>query len=244
MTIRLNRPENLNALTGAMREDLAAAIRSAGRKGQSSGLVITGEGRAFSAGEDLTEAVEFRHASEVEEAIGRFHQISRALLGTEVPVVAAINGIAVGGASELTFACDTRIGSQEAEFFMPENGRGLTISNATSFLLPRLVGARALAFVLDSRRIGAQEALRIGLLDSVVAVDELEATARARLVSWTAPGSTYAHHLDLLRPRMEDVETAMRRETAVAVAAWEQGLTTSGIRDFLSGSSGTGKQSK
>lgn len=228
--LTLRRPERLNALDVATRLQLAKAIREHGTGETVRGIVLTGAGRAFSAGEDLRKAPTTE--AEFREAFASFHDITRAVLETRVPVIAAVNGIAVGGASEITLCCDARIGTPAAEYYQPENARGLTISNASSILLRRLVGHHAMRIVLASPRIGADEALRIGLLDEIVAPDALIDRAVATVHEWTPEGNTAAQHLPLLRPLTEEVEAAFAREDAAAQASWDGGLLTAGVAGF------------
>lgn len=230
--IRLDRPDKLNALTIATRRRLAMLIREHGTGETVRGIVLTGTGRAFSAGEDL-QATPTTEA-ELHQAFDSFHDITRAILETRVPVIAAVNGIAVGGASEITLCCDARIGTPAAEYFQPENGRGLTISNATSLLLHRLIGNHAMRIVLGSPRVKADEALRIGLIDELVTADVLLDRAIDTVHEWTPDGNTTALHLALLRPVRPDVEAAFAREDEAAASAWRDGTLTAGVRDFWS----------
>ena len=228
--LTLDRPDKLNALTVAMRLRLAALVRELGTGATVRGIVLTGRGRAFSAGEDLKRAPTTE--AEVGEAFDSFHDITRAILATRVPVIAAVNGIAVGGASEITLCCDARIGTPATEYFQPENARGLTISNATSLLLRRLVGNHATRMVLGSPRIGHDEALRIGLLDEVVDPDVLLDRAVETAHAWTPDGCTTALHLALLRPVAAEVEAAFEREDHAAHEAWTSGLLMAGVAGF------------
>ncbi|MGW5155503.1 enoyl-CoA hydratase/isomerase family protein [Nonomuraea wenchangensis] len=226
--ITLARPDKLNALTAAMRADLAAAVREHGRSGR--GIVVTGTGRAFSAGEDLHEAEGRSLVAEVE----LFHDMTRAVLETRVPVVAAVNGLAVGGAAEWTLCFDARIGVAAAEYFFPENHIGLSISNAASLLLPRLAGGgRALRLVLDSARLDAAAALASGLLDELVAPEALVDTAVARARRWSEPGAATAVHLALLRPPIAEVERAFAAETAAAEQVEASGIAQAGMARFI-----------
>ncbi|TMR96976.1 enoyl-CoA hydratase/isomerase family protein [Nonomuraea basaltis] len=227
--ITLARPEKLNALTAGMRRDLAAAVRGHGDGKRVRGIVVTGTGRAFSAGEDLHEAA----GKSLLEEVALFHDMTRAVLETSVPVVAAINGLAVGGAAEWTLCFDTRIGAASAEYFFPENHLGLSISNAASYLLPRLTGARALRLVLDSDRLSAREALAAGLLDEIVDQEALVETAIARVRRWTSPGTATAVHLSLLRPAREEVERAFEAETEAAGRVEETGIAQAGMSRFI-----------
>ena len=228
--LTLDRPDKLNALTVAMRLRLAALVRELGTGESVRGIVLTGRGRAFSAGEDLHHAPTTE--AEVHQAFESFHDVTRAILQTRIPVVAAVNGLAVGGASEITLCCDARIGTSATEFFQPENARGLTISNATSLLLRRLVGNHAMRMVLGSPRVSSEEALRIGLLDEVVEPDQLVERAIDIVHAWTPQGSTTALHLTLLRPLLVEIEAAFEREDHAAREAWASGLLTAGVSRF------------
>ncbi|HEX6231897.1 MAG TPA: enoyl-CoA hydratase/isomerase family protein [Jiangellaceae bacterium] len=222
--VTLQRPDKLNALTSDMRRRLAAEVRASTARG----IVVTGAGRAFCAGEDLYEA---RNLSLVEE-VETFHDLTRSVLETRVPVVAAINGLAVGGAAEWTLCFDARIGTPAAEYFLPENGIGLSISNASSFLLPRLVGGRALRMVLDRPRLNAKQALAAGLLDEIVEPDTLIDTAIDLVRRWTEPGTATAVHLELLRPSLDEVEHAFASETEAAKQVEDSGIAALGMERF------------
>lgn len=228
--LTLRRPEKLNAMDVATRLRLAEVVRELGTGEVVRGIVLTGEGRAFSAGEDLADPPTTE--AEFHEAFASFHDITRAILETRVPIIAAVNGIAVGGASEITLCCDARIGTPATVYYQPENGRGITISNASSVLLRRLVGNHAMRIVLGSPRVGAEEALRIGLLDELVEPDALVERAIDTVLAWTPEGNTTALHLPLLRPLIEEVEEAFAREDDAAQASWESGVLTAGIAGF------------
>ena len=231
--VTLQRPDRLNALNAGMRRELAAVLRHFGDGGSVRGIVLTGAGRAFSAGLDLREAAELPSGGLLAD-VELFHDITRAALQTRVPVIAAVNGIAVGGACEMTLCFDARIGTPAAEYFLPENHLGLTISNASSVLLPRLAGAKAMRLVLESARINAEDALAIGLLDQIVAEAELIETAIATVHRWTDPGAATTAHLGLLRPPLSVIEQAFAAETEATRITEAAGLGPAGINRFLS----------
>jgi enoyl-CoA hydratase/carnithine racemase len=195
--------------------------------------VLTGAGRAFSAGMDLREAAQLPPGGLIAD-VELFHDITRAALATRVPVIAARNGIAVGGACEMTLCFDARIGTPAAEYFLPENSIGLTISNAASVLLPRLAGHRAMRLVMESARICARDALAFGLLDEIVGDTDLIEAAIGMVHRWTRPGAATAAHLQLLRPPLATIEQAMAAETEAARSAEAAGLPRAGIDRFLS----------
>lgn len=231
--IKIDRVEKLNALTQAMRIAIAQYIRAYGAPGQARGIVITGTGAAFSAGEDLKQT----GVGGIEELLGAvetFHDISRAILESEVPVIAAVNGLAVGGASEVAMSCDARIGTAQSAFMLPENRIGVTISNGSSMFLQRLLGQHARRVVLESPRIESVEAEAIGLLDTIVAEAELLNASVDLAHRWNPIGSASALHLRLLRPSLTDFEAAVARENEMATEAWERGILQAGLERFWS----------
>jgi enoyl-CoA hydratase/carnithine racemase len=237
--VTLRRPDKLNALSSAMRRELAAIFRYFGDASGTRavrGLVVTGTGRAFSAGMDLREAADLPPGGLVTD-VELFHDLTRTALRTRVPVVAALNGIAVGGACEMTLCFDARIGTPAAEFFLPENNIGLTISNAASVLLPRLVGPAAMRLVMESARIDAEQALLLGLLDQIVEPSGLIEAAIGLVHRWTRPGAATAAHLRLLRPSLALVEQAMAAETEAASGPEAERTALAGISRFLGGRS-------
>ncbi|MFF8617381.1 enoyl-CoA hydratase/isomerase family protein [Streptomyces sp. NPDC015350] len=230
--IAMSRPAKLNALTRDMRRDLAGLLRHYSDGSQARGVVITGEGKAFSAGMDLREAA----ASELDllAEMKLFNDITRAALMTEVPVVAALNGTAIGGAGEMALSFDARIATAQAALSWPETGAGLTVSNAASLFLPRLAGAtRALHLIMNSARLSASQALDIGLLDSIVEPEDLIPAAIQLIHRWTQPGSSTAAHLRLMRPSLRAVETAMAREATAVRQVQESGIAQAGIATVL-----------
>ncbi len=232
--VTMDRPDKLNALSIAMLRDLGAALREAGGSGSdSAGIVLTGAGRAFSAGDDLPATDELTGET-FEELIEHFQALTRIVLATEVPVVAALNGIAVGGAAELALVCDARVGCPASDWLFPENEVGLTISNGASAMLPRFLGSRALPIVLSARRIPGGEARSLGLIDEwVESPGEVLPAAVALVRRWADRGLATRFHLRLLRPPIEAVEAAIAREDDMAREVWASGAPHEGIRRFL-----------
>jgi enoyl-CoA hydratase len=231
--LRLDRPDKLNALSIPMLVDVAEALRRFGRGDRCRGLVLTGTGRAFSAGDDLPATDDLRE-TDFDLLLGHFQDLTRLVLGSDVAVVAALNGIAVGGAAELVLACDARVGHAGSDFLFPENEVGLTISNASTYLLPRILGSRALPIVLEARRITGTEAHALGLIDHLVdGPDDVLPAAVALVRRWVERGLATRWHLKLLRPPLEEVEAAMARELEVGRETWESGAAHEGIRRFL-----------
>ncbi len=174
LVIQLNRPKVLNALNAAMLDELAHAIDEAASDESVRCLVLTGAGdRSFVAGADINElAVQSPVAGREHARRGQrlFDRIER--LGK--PVIAAVNGFALGGGCELAMACTIRFASETAKFGQPEINLGLIPGYAGSQRLPRLVGrGRALELLLSGHQIPADEAWRIGLVNRVVPAAEL-----------------------------------------------------------------------
>ncbi len=166
--LTLRRPDKLNALSYAVEESLAAALASEELR-TSRSVVITGEGRAFSAGADVTE---FREATP--ESILAYYRATGAVYeqfaSLPQPTFSAIHGWCVGGGLELSLAADFRIADSTARFKLPEVAIGIIPSSGGTHRLVRLLGvARAKELVMLRERIDASEALRIGLVTEVVA---------------------------------------------------------------------------
>jgi enoyl-CoA hydratase len=231
--VLFDRPDQLNALSLPMLADVGSALRLLGTGEACDGIVLTGAGRAFSAGDDLP-GTEHLERSDFDKLIELFQELTRGVLASEVPVVAALNGIAVGGSAELTLACDARVGHPGSDYLFPENNVGLTISNASTYLLPRLVGSRALPLVLDGTRISGDRARELGLIDVFVdSAEEVLPSAVSLLERWSDRGLATRFHLRMLRPPLAEVEAAIAMENTVAAEVWESGIPVEGIRRFL-----------
>ncbi|MGH2765353.1 MAG: enoyl-CoA hydratase/isomerase family protein [Actinomycetota bacterium] len=231
--VRLSRPKLLNALDLPTLRDLTGAISWYGTEGRAAGLVLTGEGKAFSAGDDLKASADVEREAFV-EVIEAFQDVTRAILRTEVPVIAGVNGIAVGGAAEIACACDVRVGCPESDFMFPENFLGLTITNGSSVTLPGLVGRRAMGLILLGQRLPAGQALSLGLIDVMVdEPSEVEPEARRIAAALGEEGRATRLHLSMLRPPPQGMEHSLQRERAAALEAWDQGWVQAGIKRFL-----------
>jgi enoyl-CoA hydratase len=189
-TMTLRRPEQLNALSVAVLEDLDKAVSRVEQDEAIYGAIITGEGRAFVAGADIAEIAELnrergREFARSGQAI--FSRIER----LPKPVIAAVNGFALGGGCELAMACHLRIASTKARFGQPEVKLGILPGFGGTQRLPRLVGAGAATRILISgNHISAEEAHRIGLADELVEPERLLARALEILREILANGPT------------------------------------------------------
>lgn len=208
------RPGVLNAIAPDDLPRLAAALREAGGRGRV--VVVRGAGGAFSAGDDLRATAELS-PEQWRVVVEGFHDLTRVVLGLDVPVIAAIDGVCVGGAFEFACSCDLRVATTRSRMGCPEVGIGLVVSNASTVLLPRLCGSGYTSeLMLTGRLVSAAEAYEHGLLSAVVEPDELESAARglAESVARQAPLAVAATK----RLLVPEVEAAMARETAALVA--------------------------
>lgn len=209
-TITLNRPDVLNSMDDAMGRSLISALRRAAADREAACVVLTGAGRGFCAGQDLREP-----QSDLGGAIrNRYNPIVRAIRACRQPVIAAVNGVAAGAGCAFTLACDLRIASTQASFVMAFGKIGLVPDSGASFFLPRLIGlGKAMELALLGGRVDAGEALRLGLVNRVVAPEELEAATAA----WAGElaGGPYSLGLikrALLHGAAADLEAALEQE--------------------------------
>jgi len=185
LTLTLNRPEKLNSLDITLLTSLAEAMKEAREDESVRAVVITGSGRGFSAGADLTEG----GRESVRRRLSlRYTPIITAMREMEKPVIAAVNGVAAGAGMSLTLAADLRIAAESASFLLAFARIGLVPDAGSTFMLPRLVGlGKAAELAMLAEQIPAAEALRIGLVNRVVPDAEL-ATATAELAERLAKG--------------------------------------------------------
>jgi 2-(1,2-epoxy-1,2-dihydrophenyl)acetyl-CoA isomerase len=179
-TLTLDRPEALNALTIGLKEALLTELRRIDQDRRIRAVVLTGAGRAFCAGQDLQERILPSAPPLDEELRDRYNPIVLTIRSMRAPVIAAINGVAAGAGASLAFACDLRIAAEGARFVLAFGRIGLVPDSGATWFLPRLVGSsRAAAMMLIGDPVGADEALRIGLVHQVVPEDQLQTAARA-----------------------------------------------------------------
>ncbi len=197
--ITLNRPERLNAIGAAVREEVHAAMQAAHENDAVRAAIITGAGRGFCSGADLSGAAAqaagdagglptpATQAERLDEMgwVGRW---AKRFAHFDKPLIAAVNGVAAGAGMSMALACDVRVGSTNARFKTVFIERNLSPDSGMSYFLPRIVGySRAADLIFSSRAVNAEEAYRIGLLDRLVAPDQLmdEAVALAlEMAQW------------------------------------------------------------
>ena len=175
MTLRLNRPQKLNALVPEMGHALVEGLRRAGEDASVRAVVITGAGRAFCAGGDLELLRDVRRRGAMRELEGLLiagKEICLAIADMAKPVIAAVNGPAAGGGMNLALACDMRIASSEAKFAESFANVGLYPDFGGTYFLPRIVGAAVAAELFyTAQLLTAEDALRLGIVNRVVAAE-------------------------------------------------------------------------
>ena len=177
LELRLNRPQSKNSLDQALVDDLGQSVEEAGADSALRVIVLSGAGGAFCSGVDLrSAAAELDDASRIASRLDGFHRVIRAIASAPQPVIAAVDGPAVGFGADLAYACDLRIASSRAYFEEKFVAIGLMPDGGGTFHLPRLIGlGRALEHQLLGTRFDAERALALGLVNRVVAPEELEA---------------------------------------------------------------------
>jgi enoyl-CoA hydratase/carnithine racemase len=237
--IRLERPEKLNAFTTAMVEETREAVMEAASDPEVVGLVITGEGRGFTAGldtGDLTRAAEgaLPASPRPDDELPALFSF---VLNVPKPVIAAVNGVSAGGGFVLAMLCDLRFAAPEASFTTAFSKRGLIAEHGTSWFLPRLVGtSRALDLLWSARRIDAEEALRIGLVDRIVPAERLIDECCAYVDDLAANVSRRSMAVmksQVYRGLSLSVEDALRESTRVMNEALDHPDAKEGVVSFL-----------
>lgn len=171
--LSFNRPKELNALNTEVLLELEEAIKFIESDNEVVVLILTGIGKAFVAGADISE-MQFKTANEARKFAGLGSRVFRQLELMEKPVIAAVNGFALGGGCELALSCDIRIASERAKFGQPEVSLGITPGFAGTQRLPRIIGrAKAKELIFTGRIIDAYEAEKLLLVNKVVNSGEL-----------------------------------------------------------------------
>ena len=228
-TISFNRPDRLNALTGRTQVELKHALIQAEKDERVVGIILTGVGRAFSAGADMQSLGQIAASGKIEEDEGlsllraksggretdpEFSVTWSFILSIPKPVIAAVNGPCAGMSFVIAALCDMRFASEKAVFTTSFSQRGLIAEHGVSWILPRLLGpSRALDLLWSARKFDASEAERLGFVDRVVPHEDLLAEARAyieNLARSCSPTSIMIMkrqvYIHLMRPLHEALE--------------------------------------
>lgn len=233
--LTVNRPDALNALDTATMSEVNEAMRELGEDGDVAAVIVTGAGKAFVAGADIIElsglgAMEARAASRLgQETFSRIENLPK-------PVIAALNGFALGGGLELAMACDIRIASTKAKLGHPEVKLGLPPGFAGTQRLPRLVGlGRAMELIMVGEPIDAETALRYGLVNKVVEPEQLMDAARelANKIISRGPAAIALVKACVNRGVNTDIEVGGSYESEAFGLCFALGEAQEGIKAFL-----------
>lgn len=234
--IRLNRPHRLNAVTQQLYDELNDALARAENDREVRVVLLAGEGRAFCVGADLKEHKAGRTPFDRRQYLLGEQRVCKRLMELRLPVVAAVNGYALGAGAELAIASDFLLMADEAEIGLPEVSIGNFLGGGVTVLLPRLVGlAKARELVFLGERIGGAEAVRIGLANRSfpAAVFLAEARAFAQRIATKAPFSMALAKRQLNFAAHDSFDAALGAElegmTFVATTAdWQEGVDAFG----------------
>lgn len=233
--VTLDRPEALNAMNRELLEDLVEALRYA-RDDEGVGVVIiTGTGKAFIAGADI-KAMNAMTPGEFRSFCLLIQQVTRDIRTLEKPVIAAVNGWALGAGAEVACACDLRIAADTAKFGFPEPKVGLTNTSGVTQILPRLVGlGRAKEMLMVCDIIDAYQAERIGLVNKVVPSDQLLSAAMemGRKILCNSPVAVRLAKATVDVGAEADLNTAMAFEVEAIVTAFCSEDRKEGLSAFI-----------
>ncbi len=233
-TIRLDRPK-MNAIDAEVRDGIRAAAEEATRRDDVKAVVIWGGERVFAAGADIKQMAS-RSYTEMIDFAGDLQDAFRAVAGIPKPVVAAVNGYALGGGCELALCADIRIAADDATLGQPEVLLGIIPGAGGTQRLTRLVGpSRAKDLIFTGRFVKADEALAIGLVDRLVPADQVyaEAVAWAAQFAGAASVALRAAKEAIDRGLDVDLDTGLALETQAFTALWATDDQTTGMRSFI-----------
>jgi enoyl-CoA hydratase/carnithine racemase len=237
-TIKLNRPDKLNAFGGPMREEILDLLARIGADDSVRVVIVTGEGRGFSAGGDIDHLKQLRENKDEEgfqRVLSNGQKITRAMQSLPKPVIAAVNGPCAGAGFSFALGCDIRIASDAATFGASFARIGLHPDWGGSWFLPKLVGsANACELIFTGSMISAQEAQRIGLVNRVVPHAQLMPTVLelAATVAKSAPRVLRLAKESIYRSLSSEMETAFTREAEVQMECFYSDDFLEGLTAF------------
>ncbi|MFR1722992.1 enoyl-CoA hydratase-related protein [Emergencia timonensis] len=233
--VTINRPKALNALNMDVLTDLYAVFTEIEADETVKAVIVTGEGKAFVAGADIAQMSQL-NALEGREMMIMGHKVMNLIEAVEKPVIAAVNGFALGGGCELAMACDIRIASEKAKFAQPEVGLGIIPGFGGTQRLARLVGkGMAKYMIMTAEMISAAQAYRIGLVEKVAAPEELmdEAVKVAKTIASKAPIAIATAKSAINNGFDMDMKSASKFEIETFTAAFGSEDKTEGMAAFL-----------
>ncbi|MDO4545358.1 MAG: enoyl-CoA hydratase-related protein [Bacillota bacterium] len=233
--VTVNRPQAMNALNMQVLDELYTAFYQVAKDEAVKAVIVTGEGKAFVAGADIAQMHQL-DAIEGRAMMIKGHNVMNFMESIEKPIIAAVNGFALGGGCELSMACDFRIASEKAKFGQPEVGLGIIPGFGGTQRLPRLVGkGMGKYLIMTAEMIDAQEAQRIGLVEKVVAPEELIPTCEkiAKTIMSKAPIAIAAAKTVINKGYDMDLTTASTLEIEGFTAPFASQDKTEGMGAFL-----------
>src|SRR4026207_304276 len=239
LTITLNRPDRLNAFIGHMRRDLAEALEHAGSDRNVRVVIITGAGRAFCAGGDIAfmaELMQRRNAEEFSRILGAGRRVIHPVRKMTKAVIAAVHGPASGAGCNLALACDLRIASTDATFSQSFAKVGLHPDWGGTYFLPRLVTPnKACEMFFLGESIDANEALRLGIVNQVVAPEDLESATMelAQRLRAAPPIALAAAKHAVYLSQAAELEEMLRYETEAQLRCFESDDGHEGVQAFI-----------
>lgn len=234
--ITLENPKKRNALSSTVVRELQEALSEIEADNEIRATVITGSGPAFSAGYNIAELAGAKTGSEFYPTARNIHKLFLEMEDKGKPIIAAINGIAMGGGLELAMACDIRIAAVSAVFGVPEILVGLLPAAGGMTRLPRLVGVGiAKELIYTGRQVKSDEALRIGLVNKVVPDDVLmeEAMQMAELIAGMPPISIAAGKSTVNQNMVTDIYSATINESKAIIKLLDTEDSQEGLKAFL-----------
>jgi enoyl-CoA hydratase len=235
--VRLNRPHRLNAMIPQLMRDLHQALQTAAGDPAVRVVLLSGEGRAFCAGDDLKEADKgYGGVAEVRQFINEIQQVTVDLKTMRKPIIGAIHGYAVGGGCELALGCDLIVAAEDARFGFPETSVGQFVTGGITHFLPRAVGlAKAKELIMTGDFFDGREAERLGLVNCAVPADQVLpcAEALACMLMARAPLSIELAKQALEAGGQSDLVTAMALETASTITCFLTEDAREGARAFV-----------
>lgn len=213
LTIRLNRADKKNAITAAMYSAMTDAFRTADTDAAVKVVIITGSGDSFTAGNDLKDFAE----NPPKDPTAPVFQFMDAVAGFSKPIIAAVNGVAVGIGTTLLLHCDLAIAVPTAKFALPFVNLALVPEFASSLLLPRFVGVRkAQELLMSGEAFDAETALKLGLVGALVPADQLSTTVKAKAAMLVAkPPAALRATKSLLRGDLAQIKATIAAEAKV-----------------------------
>ncbi|WP_411680594.1 short-chain-enoyl-CoA hydratase [Clostridium thailandense] len=233
--VTLNRPKALNALNSETLRELDTAFDALYADKEILAVIITGEGKAFVAGADISEMKDLNTIEGREFGI-LGNKVFRKLENMGKPVIAAVNGFALGGGCELSMACDIRIASVKAKFGQPESGLGITPGFGGTQRLPRLVGeGMAKELIFTGKIVDAKEALRIGLVNRIVEPEQLmdEVKNLANTIAAQAPIAVKLCKAAINKGMQCDIDTGIAYEAEVFGQCFSTNDQKEGMTAFI-----------